>query len=97
MRICVSTHGKTDDFSDAACLLLFTNSSRTCQELWEKRDLNLVGVLALREILAALEQERSSSAGVKTGPEKMTVGGVCRHDCFTVKVSVVASRVANAF
>lgn len=53
--------------------------------MWERRDLQLIGVLALREIILALERERSSFG--KDGREQeLTAGSVCRRNCFTVKV-----------
>lgn len=60
------------------------------QDMWERRDLKLVGVLALREIILALDRERASfseanRANGNVKPE-LTAGSVCRQDCVTVKV-----------
>ena len=60
--------------------------------MWERRDLKLVGVLALREIILALDRERASleadRAKGKVKPE-LTAGNVCRQDCVTVKVGLM--------
>lgn len=53
--------------------------------MWERRDLHLIGVLALREIILALERERMSST-VDGAKSELTAGSVCRQNCFTVKV-----------
>lgn len=55
------------------------------QDMWERRDLKLVGVLALREIILALDRERAKFSEAEVEPE-MTAGSVCRQNCFTVKV-----------
>lgn len=54
--------------------------------MWERRDLQLIGVLALREIILALERERSSF-GSDDREQELTAGSVCRRNCFTVKVT----------
>ncbi len=69
--------------------------------MWERRDLNLIGVLALREIILALDREKARfseadgangvngrAAAAEDRPE-LTAGSVCRRDCFTVKVKGV--------
>ena len=53
--------------------------------MWERRDLQLIGVLALREIILALERERSNF-GRDDSEQELTAGNVCRRNCFTVKV-----------
>lgn len=55
--------------------------------MWERRDLKLVGVLALREIILALDRERANFSEAEVKPE-ITAGSVCRQNCFTVKVEV---------
>lgn len=55
------------------------------QDMWERRDLKLIGVLALREIILALDRERLNFSAAEVEPE-MTAGSVCRQNCFTVKV-----------
>lgn len=59
---------------------------RTHQELWERRDLQLVGVLALREIILALERQRMKFKENENELE-LTAGSVCRQNCFTVEVN----------
>lgn len=53
--------------------------------MWERRDLQLIGVLALREIILALERERLDF-GRDGAEQELTTGSVCRRNCFTVKV-----------
>lgn len=53
--------------------------------MWERRDLQLIGVLALREITLALEREGGSVSGSGSKSE-LTAGSVCRKNCFTAKV-----------
>lgn len=61
------------------------------QDLWERRDMKLVGVLALREIVLALDRERASFSEDEVRPE-LTAGTVCRQNCFTVKVRELDKR-----
>lgn len=56
------------------------------KELWGRKDLHLVGVLALREISLAMERgKREGGDGVPI-VEDLTAGGICRKDFFAVKV-----------
>ncbi|CAM9413238.1 unnamed protein product [Scytosiphon promiscuus] len=57
------------------------------EDMWERRDMKLVGVLALREINLALDRERANFYGDDDGRPELTAGSVCRQNCFTVKTS----------
>lgn len=63
--------------------------------MWERRDLQLIGVLALREIILGLEREGMGSAGDEAKPAP-TAGSVCRQNCFTVKVRLAAENNETA-
>lgn len=71
-----------DTHANLAC-----SATNRRQDMWERRDLQLIGVLALREIILALERERSNF-GRDDREQELTAGGVCRRNCFTVKVSL---------
>ncbi|CAM9567240.1 unnamed protein product [Ectocarpus fasciculatus] len=72
------TNGDTTDWHAETLL---------AEDLWERRDMKLVGVLALREIILALDRERASFSENEVRPE-LTAGSVCRQNCFTVKASM---------
>lgn len=67
------------------------DTTMVMQDLWERRDMKLVGVLALREIILALDRERASFSEGEVRPE-LTAGTVCRQNCFTVKVRELDGR-----
>ncbi|CAM9946504.1 unnamed protein product [Ectocarpus sp. 6 AP-2014] len=72
------TNGDTTDWHAQTLL---------AEDLWERRDMKLVGVLALREIILALDRERASFSEDEVRQE-LTAGTVCRQNCFTVKASM---------
>lgn len=58
------------------------------QELWGRRDLHLVGVLALRDITLVTERERNRLETEGHVVNDLSAGGICRRKCFTVKVKI---------
>lgn len=65
--------------------------------MWERRDLKLVGVLALREIILALDREKATFSEADRAEDEakpeLTAGGVCRQNCVTIKVGWMCQQV----